>query len=377
MNLRKIFLNWESLIFIVSQLTVGLLNYLYQLHASRTLSIVEFGAWSQWLAQFSVACFAGVWLQSLTTITGLETWLPLRKSRILLFALILALGFSAFARQTALVSFLGWMGNLINGFWFGYHLRTRQMKLIAGATVFGNFFKFLWVHFDPTPAGFTHGTAITAALVCFLFLSFSDSRKFENSSSHKFTWQLMLASLCLAFFSTWVPQVDLLVAPHLVSDVDLGHLAKVALLSKGFYFAFQVLAQILLAHQVQPGGQSLRVHHFLLLGGLGVLAAGAGSALGAYLQWPLPWVVFSLLHVTSLCLLYLCIQDLCAHHRGNWALVLCLTSMSLALVGSWWVPSMTFYWVLCLGIEFVAICAHALGWFEKQDLNNPPSYDRI
>ena len=368
-NFRNIFLNFESLIFVISQISVGFLNYLFQIYASKTLNTIDFGSWSHWLAQFSVTCFVGVWLQSLTSIGDAESWFHLKKSRLLMIALWLGFLFSVFLKNESILFFFAWAASLLNGFWFGVHLRTKHIRLLAIASLLGVLAKFIWVLLDPSSFSFYRAQALAPLIACSFFLIFSKLKISSPTARFQLYPQVALASISLAFFASWVPQVDLLVLPQILSASEFGLFAKVALLNKGFYFAFQTLAQLLLAYQVQPGSARLSGRHFFLFGLFGTLAAGGGFGVALYLGWPASWAVLSLFHMTSLCLLFLALQDLASRHQGALALTLCLLSVLLALVGKSFGWQAESYWSFSILIELVTILGLVRFCIKNQDLS--------
>lgn len=355
-DLKKIFLNLESLAFVASQITVGFLNYLFQIYASKTLPGIDFGLWSQWLAQFSVACFVGVWFQSLTSIGTAESLFSISKSRILFILTWLGFILSLFFHHESALYFFGWVGSLLNGFLFGVYLRKKNIRLLAFATLAGTISKFGWVFLESSSFSFYHAQAAASLIACSVFFIYPQpKRQIEPDAPFRLSSKVALASVSLAFFSSWVPQMDLLVTPKLLSQSDLGIFAKVALLNKGFFFIFQTLAQLLLAHQAQPGSPQLTSRHLLFFGLFGVFSATCGLGLASFLGWPPIWAALSLLHMTSLCLLFLCLQSFSARHKGEMALALCLLSLLLAFTGTSFGFNLESYWLFSILIEITVV----------------------
>ncbi len=355
-NLNKIFLNLESLAFVASQIAVGFLNYLFQIYASKTLPGIDFGLWSQWLAQFSVACFVGVWFQSLTSIGNAETLFSVSKSRIVLILTWLGFILSLFFQHEFALYFFAWIGSLLNGFLFGIHLRKKSIRLLAFATLAGASSKFGWVYLDSSPFSFYHAQAAASLIACSVFFIFPQpERRTESDAPFRLSPKVALASVSLAFFSSWVPQMDLLVTPKILSQSDLGVFAKVALLNKGFFFIFQTLAQLLLAHQAQPNSPQLTSRHLLFFGLFGIFSATCGLGIASFLGWPPVWAGLSLLHMTSLCLLFLCLQSFSARHKGDMAFALCLLSLFLAFIGTSFGFNLESYWIFSILIEIIVV----------------------
>lgn len=357
MNLRKIFLNSESMIFMVSQVVAGALNYLFQVYAARTLTVVDFGSWSHWLAQFSVACFVGVWLQSLSALGEMESYFGMKKSRWLLLGIITGMVISSAMNWLPVAFFFGWTASLLGGYWGGIHLRGQSLRLLALASVVGASSRFLWVFLDQGSEAFHRATLAAPMFVCLIFMVLSRRKQgLPETVGPKMNFQVGLAALGLAFFSAWIPQVDLLMAPKLLSANELGILASVCLASKACFFGFQILAQLLLAHQVKAKGVSFSRMHFLVLGICGVLISLGAVGAAQFFGWPASWTFLNLLHATTLCLLFLGIQDLCARHRGSVVIILCLISVALALSGASLKKGIEIYWLFMILGELVAIC---------------------
>lgn len=364
MNLRKIFLNFESVLFMASQVAAGGLNYLFQVQASRSLETVEFGAWSHWLAQFSVACFVGVWLQALSALGDLERYFGLRKSRALFAVLSLAFCASVVMGWTPLAFFIGWMGSLLSGFWAGLQLRRQKLRILSIASLCGAGSRFVWIAFDQSEDSYYLATLVAPLVVCFVFMILSRREEpVPNSATEAVKFQMGWAAFGLAFFSAWMPQVDLLMAPKILSANELGMLAKVCLLSKGCFFVFLILAQILLSYQVQTKGARFSRSHFLILGGAGLLVSLLGAGAGQLLLWPSMWIFLNIAHATSLCLLFLGVQDLSARHHGGQVMKICLVSIVLALLGAGVQRGIEVYWGIVLIGEL-----SALYWLVLRDL---------
>ncbi len=359
-NLRKIFLTSEALIFAVGQIVAGALNYLFQIYAARVMPELDFGSWSRWLAQFSVTCFFGVWLQSVAVISDTESIFSFKKCKILAFILSAALILTLFLswREGAFVA--GWGLALLSGFLFGSNLRKKNMRLLALASVITPVARFGWIFFDKSPSAFYAATLTAPLFSCLVFLSFT-KQSISNGvdSNRKPTKSLLLAALSLAFFSTWTPQVDLLMISRILTPTLFGSFAKVALLSKGFFFGFQILAQMLLAHQVQTSDNRLGTKPLIFLTSLGLGAALVGAGAAQLLEWPIGWAFLSLLHITTLCLMYIFVQEFAASQKGVATLILCVISVLLTFLSSE-LASPEIYWAVTIVVEtlVVLICLY-------------------
>jgi hypothetical protein len=325
MNIKKVFLNLTAVFFIFSQVLAGIFNYGFQIYASRVMGVVDFGQWSQWLASFSVACFFGVWLQSLSVISGFYHWVGLRRFRFFLAALTILFVVFFFLRQLGLLSAIGWGASLLSGVLTGYCLRVQSLRLIAIVSLFAAVSKFLWVFVESTKESF-YVAILFAPIVSSLIylLGIKSSAKDGAVSKGEISNQVVMASLALAFFSTWAPQVDLLLLHNILSNEEYGLFAKVALLSKGFFFGFQILAQMLLAHQVGSGENVLTVKNIALFSVGGILLALVAGVIASGINWPGWWTALSLLHATTLCLLVMLIQSYSAQKLGKKSAVVCV-----------------------------------------------------
>lgn len=361
MDLRKVFLNFETLLFVCGQVAAGALNYLFQVYGARTMPNTDFGSWSHWLAQFSVACFAGVWLQSVAVISDSESLLPKKVARGLLLALSSVLLTAYLISEIWVMSVAGWGLSLLSGFLFGLNLRRKNMHILAAASFLTPTFKFLWIFADHGANNFYMATLVAPVSACLVFLFWP--KQIESTIQKNeigFSSSMLLSALCLAFFSAWTPQVDLIMVAKILSVEEFGIYAKVALLSKGFFFCFQILAQMVLAHQVQSSQNRLTIRVVVVLAFLGGVVTCAGIIVAKYFGWPESWAMLSLLHVTSLCLIYILIQDFAAMQDGKWSLILCLTSVTLVFVFANFFP-LVWYWISSIILEiFVLACGFYL-----------------
>jgi len=355
MDLKKIFLNYESLLFLCGQVVAGALNYLFQIYCARTMVSTDFGNWSHWLAQFSVVCFAGVWLQSVAIISNAESLLTRNNARFALIILSVVLFISYLVSSVWVMSVAGWGLALLGGFLFGLNLRKKNLYILAAATILSPILKFIWVILSKNQNDFYMAILIAPIASCFIFLFWSQPEsKSMKESKAEFSGPMLLSALCLAFFSAWTPQADLIIIARILSEEDFGIYAKVALLSKGFFFCFQILAQLVLVHQVQSLQNRLTVKATATLAFLGGVFSIAGVGVARYFGWPTDWALLSLLHITCLCLMYVLIQDFAALQKGKWALSLCCSSVVFALIFGSFLP-VVWYWLGTIAADLIIL----------------------
>lgn len=371
-NMQRIFrgLFAPASLFVVVQAGVGFLNYLYQVMAGRFLSLVEFGAWSIWLAQFATSLLVAIWIQSLATLGGPESPFfheTLKKKWIFPLLLVLFLGsLAAVSSESSVLALgMGWLWAVLQAVYFGRSLATGALRLIsvamAAAAVAKLFIPALPLlrGQDPTGAfyaGVLYSPAV-AVLICVLFGSFATSGRPPSSldKTDSRRAQLVLSSLILAVITAGAPQLDLLVAGHILDPVEAGLFARVALVYKGFFFLVLIFAQLLLSRQVQNEHRGPSSRQMLLIPASALMLAVI-LVLSFPEAWAPPqWVAFGTFHIGTLTFLFLRSQMELAHRR--WGLGLCVVLLGVGealLAGSLGLPLVQYY-ILALGLEWSLI----------------------
>lgn len=356
MSLKKVFLNIGAFVFISSQVLAGLLNYGFQIYASKFMTIIEFGEWSQWLASFSVACFFSVWLQSLSVISGFYHWIGERKFHLVFMALAFLFIVFWFLHHFYILSIIGWGASLLGGVLAGYCLRRKSLKLLAIVSLVAAISRFLWVFLDSAKDSFYVAVLFAPLVSCLIYLfGLRNEKKKEVVTTAGVGSQVMMASFSLAFFSAWVPQADLLLLSSILQGEGFGLFAKVALLSKGFFFAFQILAQMILSHQVSSGENILTSRNLLYFSTGGTLLSLMAGVVAWWVGWPVSWAVLNILHVTTLCLLFILIQGYSAQKLGQISAVICGLVVALCFFTSRLAPSIEIYWAVVVTVEALLI----------------------
>lgn len=371
-------------LFVVVQAGVGFLNYLYQVMAGRFLPLVEFGAWSVWLAQFATSLLVAIWIQSLATLGGPDSpfFQEILKKKWV-FPLLLVLFLASFAAVSSesltLALGVGWLWAVIQAVYFGRSLATGSLRLISVAMAAAAIVKLLIPALpllqgqDSTGAfyaGVLYSPAV-AVLICALFGSFAPSGDRSPSSLGKTDSrraQLVFSSLILAVITAGAPQLDLLVAGKILDPVEAGLFGRVALVYKGFFFLVLIFAQLLLSRQVQSGHRGPSSRQMLLIPASALILAVILAFSFPEAWAPPQWVAFGTFHIGTLTFLFLRSQMELAHRRWGLGLCVVLLGVGEALVASSLGLPLVQYYLLALGLEWALI----LGLEMRSELGRKP-----
>lgn len=363
MRWRDLFTDRANWVFAAAQAAAGLLNYLFQVVGSRQLSLVDFGLFSVWLAEFSVILFVALWVQTLTTI---RRGLPGKMNSAAIWGGgVLLVALSAIAIQSGHplgMDLCGWAWAVGNGALCGVLLSQRRMILVAGGTILGVLGKFALIYFVPDIEGFAAAIRLSPAISFFVFaLLWPSKKKPQKTVALKGGWSLILSSLFLSLVTAAVPQLDLLAAQRLLAPEELGTFAKVALIYKGFFFLFLIGAQILMTYQVSGAGLEARAKQLLganLVGSLVFAGLGFGIPLfGA----PASWVAGSLAHIVSLTVLFLVVQQEATRREWKWPAAFATLFGVHLLVAHNFKPSLESYFPMAWAAEFFLLGVYF--WF--------------
>jgi len=99
----------------------------------------------------------------------------------------------------------------------------------------------------------------------------------------------------------------------------------------------------------------------------GVLFTFFGVGVAKYFGWPTDWALLSLLHIASLCLLYILIQDFAATKSGKWAFIFCCFSVAILFAFGSYLP-VAWYFVSAIFFELVLVVSgfYLLSKFRNQ-----------
>jgi len=323
-------------LFIIANLAAGLFHYLYQVVASRELSARDFADLNSWFATVAM-CFALAGLAQYAANFNPASKTRIRKAALgISFGAIVLLGL--WTLTDGVLTWVHGVGVVACSCLFGWMLGQAQIRLVYGTMSLAN----LSVGLTKLAFVALPGLAITrlaqyelALLVCYLpgiwILAVALARKPDAPSSIPSHWS---APLILSLAGSILPQLDLVLMSHTQGELAFQEFARASLFYKGIYFIVAVGAQWLLPQQIQ--GTRHQVHRragVLLVGLSAFLALGLAIASPYLAQWPLKWdtspnvelVFWSCLHMSLLTILFLLIQECCAHRRlrpALWAVII-------------------------------------------------------
>lgn len=343
----------------------GLLNYLFQIYAARTLSGVEFGQWSGWLAQFSVSLFIALWVQSLMAFR--RNALP-ELSRVRLLTVFVALSLLSAGAIASEVAFLnnamGWLWTVLSSAFFGILLAERRLILLSVVTLLTVASKFAVAFALPTPDGFTYGVLYgpIAALLIYAWVGLPASSTTIRGVDRRRA--LLLSSFFFSLATAITPQLDLLVAQIVLSPEALGGFAKVALLYKGFFFLFMILAQVVMTYQVRGAFFHLPGRWlFVIYAAGGILAWGLSQVVSIEMVPPV-WLIMAMVHIVSLTILFLLTQQAATQQRWRWPAVLSAALCVELILARLIHPELTTFMLSALLIETLLLLAYF--WFSRR-----------
>ncbi|MBX3022822.1 MAG: hypothetical protein KF799_14200 [Bdellovibrionales bacterium] len=333
----------EGGIFVAGNLLAGLLNYLYQVVAARQLRPEDFADLNAWLAHIALFSVSAGLLQYAAN------FFPSRQN--LLRGTIIAFNFIALLfigrwftlsgltleraiMIVTLASMAGWL------------LGQAQIRLAFIAMTVANIVlglaKLTSAFFPIYEGGSLERFAFSLlfgyvpalwALTYLLWWRGSPERPVKSS------WT---APVILSLTSVMIPQFDMIVMNHTQNPATFESFVKASLFYKSIYFWVYIGAQWLLPHQIQGGAKStlrgLLLTFLLALIGCAGLTALSPFISTALLKWSEPpalrLVFLSCLHMSLLTMLFLWIQEMCAHRRPQVA-ALVLAVLAIEAASQW------------------------------------------
>jgi hypothetical protein len=178
-------------------------------------------------------------------------------------------------------------------------------------------------------------TFVPSILIFFVALF---SRQFKNSQPNPpvAAGPAVLATLALGVASILFPQFEIMVMQRTQGSEVFYDFARVSLFYKIAFFAFTVLAQWLLPHQIRSQADHtglIRDYRFALACVvLPLIATGATPLVGQMiLGWeqtpPLSWVFLSCMNICFLTAIFLLIQNACARQKTQRGLVFLILTL--------------------------------------------------
>jgi hypothetical protein len=344
--------------YMAANLAAGLLNYLFQIMASRQLNAMDFSAMSSWIAHVSVFFVLGGVLQYSSnflpasgrvfrlSLLGINIgflglialWFTLEPGLSLIKAAIMLVGATLF----------GWTLGQIQGRLLFFTVATAN--LVIGATK--NLIALL-----PLPLGdvekfaFAFFACNLPALWLLTDAGLRRSRDPVRHAVHSNKQGLMAAGL-LSTYATLIPQIDLVLLDWTQSREVFTTIARASVFYKAIYFCFFAIAQFLLPLQLKSTSRSLGSWPGTIkLGAASVTVCAIISLIAPwiareFLRWdsePGPILIFlSCLNMILLTWIFMLAQESCACKRVQTAI------LGLVLLATEW----ALQWLLALPAPF-------------------------
>lgn len=320
--------------FFIANITTGVLNYFFQIFASRTLDASDFSRLNAWFADLAVLFFIGGIIQyygiffpasrkSLRqAIVGINLgclglaglWALTPPGQTLERSLLIFAGTTAFSWLMGQIQYRKMFATLgvANLAMSLTRLAVIFLPLAALTTVeqfrlayFANYFPALW-------------------LISWYAWRLPDTTQVTLQKNHG--WQLWFAPVVMSLATAVIPQFDMVLISRLMPDDIFHDYARASLFARGIYFSFLVLAQWLLPFQIQGDFHNFR--NRMINPALAVLSVASAIVIA----WLSPWIVsmffhwdhapstslvfFSCLNVNLLTWLFLLIQKKCAEGQA-------------------------------------------------------------
>jgi hypothetical protein len=249
-------LNPKFLFFSFASVTAGVLNYLFQVYAGKTLSSGAFGQLSAWLAYVATFSVIGTIIQISSNYIHVPAQVIRRLSVIFLVLSILLiwllpenllyLGSIFIAASAAYAWQIGFLQSQKYFYLIGF------LAILSGCVrLFG---AILFTHFNGENLFSFAKAQVLAVLLSLLAFGvyFIFSKMSPQSEVKKIEKKELIVVPVIAFFYTIIPQIDVLVANSVLQADDLGVFAKAALISKALLFGLFIIAQYLLPFRNHP-----------------------------------------------------------------------------------------------------------------------------
>lgn len=356
--------------FFFANLISGVIHYLFQVYAGRTLDLVAYGAFNSWFALISVLTVASLFIQYLPNLIHI----PKSTFRIsILFLIVINFVFLwriFLYKHISIFEISIWylVVSVGYGFIFGIAQSHLFFILIATATLLQSLIKFLFGFFwTDKVLGFYLAPAVSyvPALLPLLLLYFKplhEIKRLHNIKSAAF------GTFILSFITVFIPQMDILIVKFTQNELIIGEFARVSLFYKGVFFFFLIIAQMLLPKQTQAQSFIKNLHItlkdcFLILL-IGLLTGGISTLLfkpitnlvfNTNVETPHSWVFLSLLHISLLTFIFFKIQAYVAKKELRLAFVLCSVLIVESIILILFKLSVPSILTISCSIEFIGL----------------------
>lgn len=313
--------------FLAANIGAGILNYLYQVVASKGLNASQFSELSAWIAYFSLFFV----VTSASQYAANFKPIPTQRLRPVLSALILVV-FACLGAWFAFTETLSVAHSVLivmSASVFAWLMGEVQTRLLFGIMASANLgvaaIKLIFALSATTairPLDMMAFGLIAGYLPASLLLAtvlWRSGR--QNQTVSTGSWA---APLLLSFVSALIPQMDIILIHRTQSPEIFEEFARASLFYKGIYFLVFIFSQWLLPQQVQrtqqvPGWRYLGPGYLGLILLSGGIAWVSPLAVSWWLNWPKnpsPLIIFlSCWNIGLLAWIYMHLQKACAEGR--------------------------------------------------------------
>jgi len=298
-------------LYLGASVLAGLLNYLFQVVASRQLSAQDFADLNGWFANVSILFVMGGVLQYAAVFVPT----PVRVVRGVLVIACLMMGASLWywiSRSSGLGLEKAWMivsMSIVMG-WLSF------ASVLAAAMKLG----MTWFPLGTAQEVDRYALALFAPFLLVLVVYAWRLWRARPVESHHVGRSAWIAPICLSLATAVVPQLDLVLMHHTQSPTVFAEFARVSLFYRVIYILAFVLAQWLLPRQVVHRSHRLwralptLVGLSLLLStGLALASPWVVSGIFHWESTPDLWILWlACVHTSGLALLFFYIQEACA-----------------------------------------------------------------
>ncbi len=327
----------EASFFLIANLAAGVLNYLYQILASKQLSASEFATFSSWFAGLASFFFIGGILQ----YAGSFFPVPREKLRLQiaiingLIALVLVV-FSLISPHDPFAIGIAAISVSLASGWLTGQAQNRMLFYVIGwfnVVVASSKILVISIPQGQSQPIYIYQLAALLAMLPGLWLlsltQWSSAATIHKPKRPKGILNLWASPLVLSLTAACIPQIDLLVVKQIASDIEFQTFARASLFYKGVFFLFMIAAQWLLPRQIRSvdnkrsPATSLTLAPLALIGSL-LVAALASPIARLVLGWssspPFEMIALSCLNMCLLTWVFLMIQEICTKGLGFSAL---------------------------------------------------------
>jgi hypothetical protein len=313
--------------FVAAGLITGVLSYLFQVVATRSLEANQFATLAAWIAYLS---FGFVIASMVQYASGFH---PLSKSKLRVVAPALAM-VSLFSsgilvgvgvRDPVTIALIGVANSSLMAFLYGQaQYRTMFLTLAIGTLVTSSI-KLIYVLPGP-PEIERYYWALAYAPVAGAMVFAYGLFRYGNDERQPLVSSAWRAAIVMAIASILFPQFELALMRHTQPPAEFVNFAKASLFYKGAFFLFLIGAQWILPYQLKSGKELpvFRKRLFAMCLVTTICAVATTPFVGRYLlNWTeipaLEWIALSSGNMCLLTWIFLIVQEYCTKGRDRTA----------------------------------------------------------